>query len=1141
MSDAIASRIQKNASPGDAPGRFPGFEELVTSISTQLINISPPDTDAAIDDALARIGQFAGVDRSYVFVISSDGGMSNTHEWCASGIEPQIHNLQDMPPDSFPWLMARLSRLEIIPIDSVEDLPDEAAAEKRVLEEQDIKSLIVVPMALNQSLFGFLGFDAVRNKKEWPEQQVALLRIVGEMIVNTLERKRTEEALRASEQRHRQLVELLPHLVLTHDAGEIRFINSAGVDLLGAKSSGELVGRSVLSILHPDDREDVQARIKEILNDSLDVQGARERFLTADGGEIIAEVTASRFPAEGEQAVLVVARDVGERDRAEQDVRRSLSLLRATLESTADGILVVDLNGVIQTHNRRLLQIWNVPESMVSSGNDDNILRSALRNVKNPSWYRERWRQIYGDPEAVARELIHMKDGRVVEQYSMPQMLDGAPVGRVWSFRDVTEQRQTEAALRDSVERYRLLFERNLAGVYRNTLVEGEFLDCNEACARILGYESREELMGTAAGDAYYDLADREHYLEEIRSRGVVTNVERCLRKKDGSPVWVLESATLLDAAEGEPQTVEGTLIDISEIKRAEALMQESEERYRLMAQYSTDMIARLTPGWIFMYVSPASSSILGYDANELIGREIDELIHPDDRNTLEAVQRSVVEEEDVATVSYRIRSKSGDFVWLESTCRPIFGPDSRQVLEIISVSRDISERREAQARIEYQAYHDPLTGLPNRMLFLDRLSVALSHAKRTGLPVAVMFFDLDNFKFINDTLGHSIGDALLQGVARRLRSITRGEDTVSRMGGDEFTLISEVSSVDDAGRIAEKVLEAVSRVFEIEGHELYVTTSIGISIFPEDGENEDTLLKNADGAMYRAKSLGRNNYQLCTPEMNVRAMERLNLERDLRGALAREEFLLHFQPQVSLGNGEIIGLEALLRWNHHTRGMIPPSAFIPIAEDTRLIFEIGEWVLEQACEQAREWQRSGLGDVRVAVNLSGRQFQHRGLVSTVAEILERTGLSPELLELEITESMAVQNTDWSLKMIQDLRGMGIRISMDDFGKGYSSLNYLRTFRLDTLKIDREFLLEVPTRKSSATIVAAIIRMARGLDMNVIAEGVETEGQKEFLRREGCDAMQGFLFSRPRPAEDLEQLLRAHLPGRVVRSSRDQD
>lgn len=1118
---------------------FLGFEELVTSISTQLINLASSDIDAVIDEALARLGEFAGVDRSYVFVISHEREtMTNTHEWCAPGIEPQIANVQNLPNSQLPWLMQRLNRLESIPIASVADLPDEAAAEKEIFESQDIQSIILVPMAFDQNLYGFLGFDAVRSSKEWPERTIGLLRIVGEMIVNALERKRTEEILRESELRHRQLVELMPDLVLLHEDGVIRFINSAGVRLLGASSPAELIGRPVLSIVHPDDRDGVSERIGSILSDGKTVEAARERFVTMGGDELVVEVNASRFPVEGERVILVVARDVGERDRAARAVERSLSLLKATLESTANGILVVNLEGEIQTYNRRVSQIWKIDEDLLASGSDASILKAALQSVKNPSGFSDRWRQLHNNPQAVTRELLEMKDGRVVEQYTMPQLLDGEPVGRVWSFRDVTEQRNTEEALLDSVERYRLLFERNLAGVYRNT-IDGKFLDCNEACARILGYSSRDELMGTNAIDAYYDPSDRDVYVEDLLERGVVTNTEVCLKKKDGSPVWVLENATLLDSPEGGMPTVEGTLIDISEIKRAEALLQESEERYRLMAQYSTDMIARLTPDWIFMYVSPASTAILGYVPTDLIGRSIEDLVHPDDRLTTRSVRESVIEKEDVITVSYRIRGASGAYVWLESTCRPIYGPDGREVLEIISVSRDISERREAQARIEYQAYHDPLTGLPNRMLFLDRLTVALSHANRTGLPVSVMFFDLDNFKFINDTLGHSVGDALLQGVARRLRSITRGEDTVSRMGGDEFTLISEVQNVDDASRIAEKILHVIARPFEIEGQELYVTTSIGISIYPDDGEDEDTLLKSADGAMYRAKSLGRNNYQLCTPEMNEKAMERLTLERDLRGALERKELLLHYQPQFDLRTGKILGLEALLRWEHPTRGMIPPASFIPVAEDTRLIFEIGEWVLHQACEHARDWQIAGLGNIRVAVNLSARQFQHRGLVSVVAGILDRTALMPELLELEITESMAVHNTEWSLKMIEDFRSMGLRISMDDFGTGYSSLNYLRQFKIDTLKIDREFLLDIPGKKSSSTIVAAIIRMARGFDMQVIAEGVETESQREFLEREGCHGAQGFLFSKPLPVDELTVLLRSQRSDMEVRDDRD--
>ncbi|MDX1583704.1 MAG: PAS domain S-box protein, partial [Thermoanaerobaculia bacterium] len=613
---------------------FLGFEELVTSISTQLIDLSAADTDSLIEDALGKIGEFAGVDRSYVFRLSHEREtMTNTHEWCAPGIEPQIENLQELPLDLLPWLMERLNRLESIPISSVRDLPEEASAEKEIFESQDIRSIILVPMVFDQELYGFLGFDAVRTSKVWPERTIALLRIVGEMIVNALERTRAERELRESEQRHRQLVELMPDLVLLHEDGEIRFVNSAGARLLEASSPDELFGRPILSIVHPEDREGASRRIEEILDAEKTVEGVTERFVTARGREVIVEVSATRFPAEGERAVLVVARDVGEQYRATREVERSVSLLQATLESTADGILVVDLDGEIQTYNQRVAQIWKIDEEILASGDDGEILKVALRSVRDREQFSETWRELHNDPHAVTRRLLEMNDGRIIEQFTMPQLLDGQPVGRVWSFRDVTEQRRTEEALLDSVERYRLLFERNLAGVYRNT-IEGEFIDCNEACARILGYSSRDELMGMNAIEAYYDPADRDIYVENLLERGVVTNTEVCLKKKDGSPVWVLENATLLDAPEGEMPTVEGTLIDISEIKRAEALLQESEERYRLMAQYSTDMIARLTPDWIFMYVSPASSAILGYTPNDLIGRSIEELIHPDDRST---------------------------------------------------------------------------------------------------------------------------------------------------------------------------------------------------------------------------------------------------------------------------------------------------------------------------------------------------------------------------------------------------------------------------------------------------------------------------------------------------------------------------
>ncbi len=663
------------------------------------------------------------------------------------------------------------------------------------------------------------------------------------------------------------------------------------------------------------------------------------------------------------------------------------------------------------------------------------------------------------------------------------------------------ERRRTYSALSESERRHRLLFERNLAGVYRNT-AGGRMLECNDAMARILGYESREEMLGINARELYFTTAEREQFLEAIRREGGVRGQEVRLRRKDGKPVWVLESAHLLG------DIIEGTIIDITGRKRAETALRDSEERYRLMAENSTDLIARTTPGGIIGYASDALRSLLGYEPAEVIGTPIRDLIHPDDRAPL----REIVPDAVGRTFSFRARRKDGSFVWFESTSRAIVDANG-EVSEIISVSRDISERRRAEEQIEYQAYHDALTGLPNRLLFRDRLTIALAHAKRQQTPLAVMFLDLDRFKIVNDTLGHSLGDELLRVIAERLRSVLREGDTIARMGGDEFTvLLSDLRDANDAAKIAQKLLDTIAQPVRVEGHELYVTTSIGIALFPSDGDTAELLLKNADSAMYRAKELGRNSYQLCTAAMNTRAAERLSVENALRRAISREELVLHFQPLVRLDTRETTGMEALLRWNRPGHGIVPPATFIGIAEETRMIVPIGEWVLHEACRRAR-----ARGMQRVAVNLSPRQFQQSDLCATVANALAASGLDPHRLELEITESTAMFHTERSIATLAELRQLGVSIALDDFGTGHSSLSYLRHFPIDRVKIDREFIAEIDKSRSNRAIVSAIVAMAHGLDLAVTAEGVETEAQVDFLREQKCEEVQGFLFGRPAP------------------------
>src|SRR6185436_8745474 len=437
-----------------------------------------------------------------------------------------------------------------------------------------------------------------------------------------------------------------------------------------------------------------------------------------------------------------------------------------------------------------------------------------------------------------------------------------------------------------------------------------------------------------------------------------------------------------------------------------------------------------------------------------------------------------------------------------------------------VAVSRDISERRRAEEQIEYQAYHDALTGLPNRLLFRDRVTVALAHAKRQHTPVAVMFLDLDRFKDVNDTLGHSLGDELLRAIAARLRSVLREGDTIARMGGDEFTiLLADLKQAGDAVTIAQKLLDVVAEPLRIEDEELYVTTSIGIALFPADGDSAEALLQSADGAMYRAKEAGRNSFQLCTPAMNTRAAERLSVETALRRALDRDELVLHFQPQVRLDTRQIAGMEALLRWNRPGHGLVPPGTFIPVAEETRMIAPIGEWVVRQACGQARKWQLAGKPAMRISVNLSPRQFQHADLYKVVAAALEESDLAPHHLELEITESTAMLNTDRTIATFAGLRDLGVRIAIDDFGTGHASLSYLRRFPLDRVKIDQEFVHAIEDSRSNRAIVSAIVAMVHGLDLAVTAEGVETPEQLRFLVEQRCEEVQCFLFGHPQPAE----------------------
>jgi diguanylate cyclase (GGDEF)-like protein/PAS domain S-box-containing protein len=467
---------------------------------------------------------------------------------------------------------------------------------------------------------------------------------------------------------------------------------------------------------------------------------------------------------------------------------------------------------------------------------------------------------------------------------------------------------------------------------------------------------------------------------------------------------------------------------------------------------------------------------------------------------------------------------------WVSTVYRPHLDEEGA-IVGVIGLVRDITARKTAEQQVEYQAYHDALTGLANRRLFQEHLSLALALAQRRGALVAVLFLDLDHFKVVNDSLGHTIGDELLRQVARRLKDCVREGDTVARVGGDEFTIvIQELSSREAAGAVAAKVLRAIAEPMELSGHRLYVTTSIGITLFPEDGDDAETLLKNADTAMYQAKAQGRNTYQMATRELSRSTQDRMVVESGLHGALENGELQLLYQPQIDVESMAIVGMEALLRWNHPERGVILPEQFICVAEQRGLILRIGEWVLREACMEARRLQQRGHPFLRMAVNISPRQFRDAALLSIVRSAIEQSGIDPHTLELEITETVAMEDVELTMSTLAQFRSSGVTIAIDDFGTGHSSLSYLKRFPIDALKIDKSFVDDLPDKFEDAAIVSSVISLANGLGLRVIAEGVERREQLEFLRENGCREVQGYYFSYPVAPAELDKLFATPVP-----------
>jgi diguanylate cyclase (GGDEF)-like protein/PAS domain S-box-containing protein len=652
----------------------------------------------------------------------------------------------------------------------------------------------------------------------------------------------------------------------------------------------------------------------------------------------------------------------------------------------------------------------------------------------------------------------------------------------------------------------------------------------SEGCARLTGYAPEDLLLnGRVSYEELTHPDDRARVRDTIHA-AVKQNrrfqVEYRIQHADGRVRYVWEHGVGVRDRHGRVTAIEGIVEDITARVESEQALREAERRYRSLFDNAIEGIFRTTPDGRYLDANPALARIYGFATPEdLVAslRDIKSQLYVDPGRR-EEFMRIVKARGELSGFESRVYRKNGDAIWISENARAVFDDEGR-VLHYEGTVEDITERRQNQARIEQQANYDSLTGLANRSLLNDRLQQAIYSAASYGARLAVVFVDLDRFKYVNDTLGHDVGDRLLQVMAERLTSTVAESDTVARLGGDEFVLLLHgQAGPDTVATVLEQLLPKIAAPLRYGQSDLEVTCSVGVALYPDDGSDPATLLKHADSAMYRAKEQGRNNFQFFTEELNRAIKERFDLENQLRRALERGQFELHYQPRVDLTTRSIIGAEALIRWHLPGRGMVSPATFIPVAEEIGLIGQISDWVLATACAQNKRWFDAGLPCV-VSVNVSPQQFRGDGLVPSIAGALSDTGLDPRLLEIEITESTAMHAGERMVEMLHALKKFGVHIAVDDFGTGYSSLSYLKRFPVDRLKIDRSFVQHIADA-DDAVIVRAIIALGHNLGLKVLAEGVETEEQIEFLRANGCDELQGYYISKPVSTWQMTKLLK---------------
>src|SRR5690349_20335204 len=1042
---------------------------------------------------------------------------------------------------------------------------DARTAQKKIAVEAGMHGAFVFPVNSEGKMIGVLAFNS-RDIREPDEGLMQAIHVIGAQIGQFVQRKLAEEVLRGSEERFRNLTELSSDWYWEQDENFRFTMVSDNLHRRIGRVPESVIGKArwELPTLNMTEADwEAHRALLEAHRPFRDLQWHR---LDQDGKLQIASISGKPiFDSEGRfRGYRGIGRDITESKRSEEALRR----FRASMDMSDDMILLID---------RKTLRFVDVNAAVCRNlgYSREELLQMAPYDILPMK--REQFEKAYDEMIATGamqqlRSAYRCKDGSSLPFESRRRVMRS---GDNWiivaTARDIRERIAQEEALRKSNERFDMAVRATNDVIWDWDLVTDEIW-WNENYTKVFG------LPRDTSDRSIHSWYEGIHPDDQGR---VIAGVHRVIgsggenwsdeyryRSRDGVYIHVLDRGQVIRDGSGQAVRMIGAMADISSRKQAEERIHNQAMRQRLIAEFGQQAFAstdvedvlkravelvvislkadyctvleldregkrlqiKTASGWPEEMKSSDGVSIRPGGRLEYVLSHREPLII-DDLPSDERFPESPLLKLGVRSgIQVPIFGTAGTFGILSAHARNErhFGQDDASFLQSVANILAVAiERKNAEERLERLAQFDSLTGLPNRHLFHDRLLKTMAHARRTGSPMAVLFIDLDRFKLVNDTQGHSAGDKLLQEAANRLSQCVRSGDTVGRFGGDEFgAIVSDLAKPGDAGVVAQKILDAISQPFRFDVHDTYVSASIGITLFPADGDNPEALVMNADTAMYRAKEQGRNTYQYFTREMNERALARVQMEAALRRAIDHKEFLLHYQPKVDLKSRRICGFEALLRWQHREKGLILPGEFVSVLEDAGLIVPVGEWVLREVCAQIRAWQREGLPVKPLTVNLSARQFQQKDFEATVRHVLRESGVDPSLVEFELTESLLMSDPEGAARTLRGLKESGVKISVDDFGTGYSSLAYLKRFPIDALKIDHSFVRDITSDPEDAMITLAIIGLAHSLKLKVVAEGVETQEQLDLLAANGCDEIQGYRFSVPTTPRECADMLR---------------